>query len=157
MAKKTHHFKGFSIITDAVEIKLDMNRLERNFNDAQYALDSAIMESMKPYMPLQEGSFIDVTQRMSQSLAGSGTVVAAAPPQGRYLYYGKTMVDEKTGSPWARKHAKKVLVNQFHKPINVKPNLTYSRGSAKPEWFDVAKEKDHDKWVKTVEKEVKKK
>ena len=52
MAKKIHHFKGFSVIEDGVDIRVDMDRLEDNFNRAQYALDSAIMTSMELLMPM---------------------------------------------------------------------------------------------------------
>ncbi len=64
------------------------------------------------HMPMQTGQFINVTKAMSAAVAGTGKVVAAAPPMGRFLYEGRTMVDEKTGSPWARKGARKVLVSQ---------------------------------------------
>lgn len=159
MAKKIHHFKGFSIITDAVEIKVSMKRIEDNFNKAQYGLDSAIMLSMIPFMPKQTGQFINVTQAMSQSLAGSGIVVAAAPPQGRYLYEGKKMVDSQTGKGPAkittgpgeyvlrfRKGAKLTATNQ---------PLKYTKSanpSAQDHWFEPAKEKDGKEWVKTVKK-----
>ena len=109
MAKKIHHFDGFTVSTDAVQIEVDAEELTRKFNKAQFALDSAIMTSMIPFMPQQTGQFINETQAESAALAGSGQVVAAAAPMGRFLYEGKTMVDVKTGSPWARKGAKKVL------------------------------------------------
>lgn len=140
MAQKIHHFKSFSVVTDSVDIQVDMKRLENNFNKAQYALDSAIMTSMVPYMPRRDGQFINVTKGMSASMAGSGKVVAAAPPYGRFLYEGKVMVGEKSRSPWAKKGEKKVVTER---------NLTYSGGS-QAHWFDKAKEKDGDKWVHVV-------
>lgn len=129
-------------------VEIDMSRLEDNFNRAQYELDSMIMTSMEPFMPMQDGSFIKKTKAMSAAIAGTGVVVAAAPPQGRFLYEGKNMVDIKTGSPWARKGAKKVLVSQYTGKTNARENLSYSRGSARSHWFDAAKEADGDQWIK---------
>lgn len=143
MAKKIHHFKGFSVIEDGVDIRVDMDRLEDNFNRAQYALDSAIMTSMEPLMPMETGQFISVTKGMSAAVAGTGQVVAAAPPYGRFLYEGQAMIGRYSKSAWAKKGEKKVLSGK---------SLTYTRGG--PKWFDKAKAKDGDNWVRIVKKEV---
>ena len=140
-----------------VHLKLDLSRIEGNVNDAQYALDRAVMTSMVPLMPRRKGSFIQETTSHSDAMAGSGVVEAATGPHGRFLYEGKTMVDEKTGSPWAKKYNEKVLVSQFGGKTKAKPNLTYSHRGAKAHWFDAAKEKDHDAWIDVVRKEVGKK
>lgn len=153
MAKKIHHFDGFTVISDGVNIEVNMKGLSSRFNKAQFALDSAIMTSMEPFMPRQTVQFVAVTKGMSAALAGSGQVVAAAPPAGRFLYEGKTMVDIKTGSPWARKGAKKVLVSQYGGKTLAKENLTYS-GDGTDHWFDKAKEKDGRNWKRVVKKEV---
>lgn len=141
MAKKIHKFNGFTILEDGVRIELNLDRLENNFNRAQYALDSAVMTSMEPLMPMDTGQFINVTKEMSAAMAGTGKVVAAAPPQGRFLYEGKVMVGERSRSAWAKKGEKKVAT---------KFNLKYSRPGAKPHWFDEAKKKDGDNWVDLV-------
>lgn len=143
MAKKNHHFKGFAVIEDGIDIHVDMDQLEDNFNRAQYALDSAIMTSMEPHMPMETGQFIAVTKGMSAAVAGTGQVVAAAPPSGRFLYEGKAMIGRYSKSAWAKKGEKKVLSGG---------SLTYTRGG--PKWFDKAKAKDGDNWVRIVKKEV---
>lgn len=154
MASRQFHFKGFSIVKGDVKVNIDLSRFQGQYRDAQYALDSAVMASMTDYMPKQDSNFVKVTKSMSDSLAGTGTVIAAAPPQGRYLYEGKTMVDELTGSPWARKDAKKVLVNQYTGHVNVKEDLNLTAGNSKatPHWFDTAKENHGDEWVKVVKR-----
>lgn len=144
MAKKIHHFENFSVITDSVSINVDMKRIEDNFNFAQYQLDSAIMTSMEPYMPRRDGQFIAVTKDMSAAVAGSGQVVAAAPPYGRFLYEGNVMVGVKSRSAWAKKGEKKVVTGK---------NLTYS-GGGQAHWFDAAKDHDCDNWVNLVKKTV---
>lgn len=148
MASKTFHFPGFSIVDSGIKIDVSLNRFEKQFQDAQYALDTAVMTSMIPFMPKRDNILIDNTKRMSESIAGTGKVVAAAPPQGRFLYEGKVMVDPDTGSPWARKGAKKVLSD----PLRY---LTYDKSKnpkATDHWFDAAKEKDKKTWVKEVKK-----
>lgn len=126
-----------------VEMRINLSRFERQYEKAQFELDSAVMKDMVPYMPQQTGTFINVTKAMSASIAGSGTVVAAAPPMGRFLYEGKVMVDPQTGSPWARPGAKKVVTER---------DLKYSNPKATPHWFDTAKKNHGKSWVNTVKK-----
>lgn len=151
----THEFNGFTINQADVRIRLTLDRMTDNFNRAQYALDSMVMTSMVPFMPMQDGTFINQTRAKSAAMAGSGEVCAGVAPQGRFLYEGKTMVDEKTGSPWARKGAKKVLVSQYAGKTQAKENLVFSQHAhpkAQAHWFDPAKEADGRKWVKTVKR-----
>lgn len=132
------HGKGADI-----EMDVDLSRFEKQYGDAQKKLDSMVMTSMQPYMPHRTGTFINVTKSMSESIAGSGYVVAAAPPMGRFLYEGKVMVDPVTNSPWARAGAKKIVTDR---------DLKYSNPKATPHWFDTAKEKHGKSWVKSVKK-----
>lgn len=127
-----------------IELDIDLSRFERQYEKAQYALDSMIMTSMVPYMPHQTGTFINVTKAMSAAIAGSGTVVAAAPPMGRFLYEGKVMVDPVTGSPWARAGAKKIVTDRDLKyDTHHNPKVT-------DHWFDTAKKNHGKSWVKAV-------
>lgn len=131
-----------------IELEVDLSRFEKQYGKAQYMLDSMVMTSMKPYMPHRTGTFINVTQAMSASIAGSGHVVAAAPPFGRFLYEGKVMVDEQTGSPWARAGARKVVTDRdlnFDKSHN--PQV-------QAHWFDIAKKNHCKSWVAAVKKEA---
>lgn len=126
-----------------IELEVDLSRFNKQYEKAQYVLDSAVMKDMTPYMPQRTGVFIDVTKAMSAAIAGSGTVIAAAPPMGRFLYEGKVMVDEKTGSPWARPGAKKIVTDR---------DLDYSNPRATPHWYDTAKKNHGKSWVNTVKK-----
>ena len=141
MASKTFHFPGFSLVQGDIKVDVSLNRFERQYERAQYYLDSQIMTDMVPYMPHRDGNFVNVTRLQSAALAGSGKVVAAAPPMGRFLYEGKVMVDPVTGSPWARKGAKKVVTERPLTYINPKPT---------PHWFDTAKDAHGIAWVKGV-------
>lgn len=133
------------------DMVLDLTKFGKQLSAAQFELDSMVMTDMVPLMPMETGLFIDVTRAMSASIAGTGKVVAAAPPMGRYLYEGKTMVDEVTGSPWARKGAKKVLVSQYSGKTNASPNLTYANGR-QSHWFEEAKKQHGAEWVAHVKK-----
>lgn len=143
MARKKVHFGNINVVGENIKININLARFEKQFEDAQYALDSEVMTDMVPYMPHKTGTFINVTKAMSAALAGSGTVIAAAPPMGRFLYEGKVMVDPETGSPWARPGAKKVVTDR---------NLKYSNPKATPYWFNTAKEKHGESWVKMVKR-----
>ena len=104
------------------------------------------MTAMEKYMPMRTGVFINVTKAMSAAIAGSGTVVAAAPPFGRFLYEGKVMIDEETGSPWARKGAKKEVINKdLEYTKNRHPDVT-------SHWFNVAKANHIDEWGNNAKK-----
>ena len=86
-------------------------------------------------------------------MQGTGFVCAAAEPYGRFLYMGKTMVDELTGSPYARQYAKKVLVSQFSGQTAAKENLEYTRQAhprAQAKWFDAAKRQYGSTWIRKV-------
>lgn len=123
-------------------MEINLSRFERQYTRAQYLLDSMIMDSMVPYMPMQTGTFINVTRGMSQAIAGSGKVVAAAPPIGRFLYEEKVMVGERTRSAWAAKGERKVVTDR---------PLQYSR-HAHPKvsghWFDTTKKFHGKAWIK---------
>lgn len=127
-----------------IELDVDLSRFEKQYGKAQYALDSMVMTSMQPYMPHRTGVFINVTKAMSAAIAGSGTVIAAAPPFGRFLYEGKVMVDPETKSPWASPGAKKIVTDKdldYDKSHN--PQVT-------DHWFDTAKKNHRASWVKAV-------
>lgn len=137
--------RDIDIKADGVQIHVNTSDLMERANDAQFWLDSQIMTDMIPLMPNQTGTFINVTRARSATLAGSGKVVAAAPPMGRFLYEGKVMVDPETGSPWARAGAKKIVTDR---------PLKYSNPSAVPHWFEAAKGKHLSEWIDGVKKKI---
>ena len=143
MAKREFKFKDINITGTRVKIEVDMSRFEKQFQDAQYYLDSQVMTDMVPYMPSRTNAFVNLVRARSAATAGSGTVIAGVPPSGRFLYEGKVMIDPVTGSPWARPGAKKVVTNR---------PLTYSNPQATPHWFDTAKERHGKQWVEETKR-----
>lgn len=158
MAHKIHHFDGFSVVQGDVKIHLNLSRFSEQFNKAQETLDSMVMRSMVPFMPMVDGTFIDQTEKESASMAGSGEVCAGISPYGRYLYMGKVMVDAKTGKGPMKisKYGEEIL--RFRKGAKLKAtnrNLSYYKGAnpkAQSHWFDAAKNKDLDSWVRTTKR-----
>jgi hypothetical protein len=123
-------------------MEIDLGRFEGQYSRAQYLLDSMVMDSMVPYMPMQTGTFINVTRGMSQTIAGSGYVVAAAPPMGRFLYEGNVMLGVQTKSTFAAKGEKKFAIEK---------KLQYSRAahpSVTDHWFDTAKKYHGKVWIR---------
>lgn len=149
--KNIAHLGKYSVVDGGIRANIDLTRFGEQLADAQYALDGAVMESMIPFMPMITGSFVNTTKIASTAVQGSGKVYAAYGPQGRFLYEGKGMVDEVTGSPFARYKAKKVLVSQYGGKTNAKENLEYTRQAhpnAQAHWFDAAKAADGKKWIR---------
>lgn len=148
---------GISFRTPSgIRFNFKPDKLNANLQKAQFWLDTQIMTDMKPYMPMDKGIFIANTVSKSAALAGSGLVCAAAPPYGRYLYYGKVMVDSETGKgarPIRLKTGK--LIFRHRKGATLVPtgrSLTYQNPYARPEWFEVAKAEHEQDWVNGVAK-----
>lgn len=136
-------------------MRLDLSRFDAQFSRAQYELDSMIMMSMIPYMPAETGTFINVTQGMSQAMAGSGIVVAAAPPMGRFLYEGKKMVDSATGKgPSKIPIGPGEYILRYRKGAKLKPTdeplhySTHVNPQATDHWFNEAKKERGEEWIK---------
>lgn len=130
---------------NGVHIHIDTSIYDGRVRDAQYWLDSQVMTDMVPLMPHQTGTFINDTRAQSAALAGTGKVVAAAPPMGRFLYEGKVMIGEQSKSPWARAGERKEVTDR---------PLKYSNLNAVPHWFDAAKEKHLKEWVDGVKEKI---
>lgn len=153
----TQHFPKWSVIDSGIKINVNLSRFDKQYKEAQYGLDGDIMTSMVPFMPMQQGSFIDITRSASTAVQGTGKVYAAFGPQGRFLYEGKTMVSTVTGSTWARLGVEKVLVSQYSGKTNAKENLIYNKSAnpaAQAHWFDAAKERDGKVWIKNTKKKA---
>lgn len=151
---KTLHTKGVTIVQGDIKVDLDLSRFDDGFDRAQFWLDSQIMTDMVPLMPHRDGQFIQLTRTASAAIAGSGNVIAAEELYGRYLYYGKVMVDAETGQPafyienvgW--RHHKGATLVATNRP------LRYTNPSTVPEWFEAAKRIHSTEWVKGVQERV---
>lgn len=142
-----------------VNMHIDLGRFEKQYSKSQFLLDSQIMTDMVPYMPMQTGTFINVTRAASASIAGSGKVVAAVPPMGRYLYMGKVMVDSATGKgPMRIEVSPGEYIFRFRKGAKLmatERDLQFSKAAnpkVQKQWFDVAKRAHGKDWVKQAKR-----
>lgn len=146
-------FKSISVVDGRVKIDIDGKGIAKKVDKAQKWLDNRVMTDMLPYMPLNTGMFIANTQSISRSLAGTGLVCAGAPPMGRYLYYGKVMVDSVTGRGAIPIQKDGELIFRFRRGAVLVPtdrNLKYGRASATAQWFETAKDRHYEQWVDGV-------
>lgn len=143
MAGRTFHFPKWSLVEGDIRVDINLNRFEKQYQDAQIYLDREVMNGMKPYMPLRDGMLVKLTSEQSEVYEGTGKVYAAYTSYGRFQYGGKVMVDSVTGSTWARKDAKKELTDEA---------LTYSNPKATPHWFDTAKNNHGQAWIRGVKR-----
>lgn len=149
----TEEFHLKNNIVDRIRVKLSPEVFDKRFQKAQFWLDSAIAQSMLPYIPYDTGTLQEAIMRESMAVAGTGRVCAYTLPYGRYLYEGVKMVDSKTG-----KGARKFEVNgqtifRYRLGATLVPTaepLHYSNPQATPKWFETAKNNHSKDWVKGV-------
>ena len=65
---RMQHFPSFSIVYGDIDIKLDLSRFEEQYKKAQYELDGNVMNSMIPFMPHYNGTFIQNTRAHSAAI-----------------------------------------------------------------------------------------
>lgn len=163
MASRTFHFKKFSVVDGDIKIHVDLSRFDKQFQQAQFALDGQVMDSMVPFMPKVTGDFIDVTKKASAAIQGSGGVYAGFGPQARYLYEGKVMVDSKTGKgPRKIPTGPGEYLLRFRKGAKLVPtsrplkytgrDYTGPHPNVTDHWFDAAKKINLEKWVNMVKR-----
>ena len=109
---------------------------------AEHAVAVQAAKDTSPYVPMLTGSLNARTQ------VDGGTIIYPGP-YARYLYYGKLMVDQNTGSSYAPKGGTKVLTDK---------NLVFNQAShpqAQDHWFEASKAENLDKWLRVADKAVK--
>lgn len=132
------HFPRVSYVSANFRCDICLDRFSRQFAEAQQWLGDRVLEDSKPFMPHVTGDL----QQLSKVLA-KGKEVLYPGPTARFLYMGKVMVGEVSGSAWAREGEKKVVTN--------KP-LTYSSADATAFWFEAAKAENEDYWLNGVKR-----
>jgi len=130
------HFPNISYVGANFRINVSLDRFSQQFADAQQWLGDRVLEDSKAYMPHLTGGL----QQRSHTEDGGKKVIFPGP-YGRFQYGGKVMVDPVTGSPGARKGAKKVLTDR---------PLKYSNPQATDHWFDTAKAQHGEYWIAGV-------
>lgn len=132
------HLPNISFVSSDFSCEISLSRFNRQYDEAQQWLGDRVLEDNKPFMPFLTGNLQQRSYVMSR-----GVQVVFPGPAARFLYMGKVMVDEVTGSPWARPGAKKVVTSR---------PLTYSSPSATAHWFDAAKAANGEYWINGVKR-----
>lgn len=129
----------FEVYTGGLE---DIARhLAEGCTKAEHALAQQVKKDTMPFVPALTGS-------LSQRTKVEGNAVIYPGPYARYLYQGKLMVDPETGSPWAKKGAKKILTDR---------NLVFNtsvHGQAQSHWFEASKAQNLKKWERVAKEAV---
>lgn len=120
---------------------IDPKLIEKRTPRADHILAVQVAKDTEQFVPALTGSLSQRTQVKDDKIIYPG-------PYARYLYGGKVMVDQATGSPWATKGATKVLTDR---------NLVFNRamhGQAQAEWFEASKAINLDKWLRVYGKAI---
>lgn len=137
--------KNIKIREKGIKVDIRFDRLNKQLDNAQSALTTTVFQDMKPYMP---------NPNMAE-IVDDKTIIAAKGPQGRFLYEGKKMVGANTGSAYAKRGERKVLVREKFKSsgkYGQDERLHYTNPQARPHWFDTAKNKHLRDWLKKIKK-----
>ena len=117
----------------------DFSTILPSTSKAEAILAAQVMKDTDPYVPALTGS---LTQRTHIE----GSTIVYPGPYARFLYYGKVMVYEPTGSTWAPKGEHKVVTGRdlvMHKTM-------HSRATS--HWFEVSKAENLETWLKVAER-----
>ena len=127
-----------------------LNDIKQNASKAQEIVAIQIMKDTEKYVPALTGSLSIRTHL-------DGNTIVYPGPYARYLYYGKRMVDSKTGKgpmyiPEVgyrfRKYATLVATNT---PLNYTKSM---HPLATDHWFEVSKANNIDKWERVAERAI---
>lgn len=88
-------FKDFTMKDGHMSANIKFSVFGGRFQAAQLWLDREIMKDMRPLIPYRTGIFRKKIEANNRVFAGTGRIVTAAPPQGKWLYGGVT----KSGKP----------------------------------------------------------
>lgn len=133
-----YHFEKISYVFSGVHVTLDLSRFGTQFSEAQWFLGNQVLQDCKPYMPHRSGSMV---QRSYVDEGGRKVVFPG--PYARMQYGGLVMVDELTGSPFARLGATKVVTDR---------KLTYSSPTAVDHWYDTAFANHGQVWIQETKR-----
>ena len=121
---------------------------------AEHKLAVQVASDTSPYVPALTGSLDERTYVDGDQIIYPG-------PYARYLYYGKVMVDSKTGKGPARFFDKMgneiIAFPKGSKLTETNKNLVFSKAMhsrAQAHWFEASKAQNINKWVRVAAKEM---
>lgn len=135
-----------------VHIKFDTKRIDGNLKEAQAKLNMQIVADCEPYVPFQQGA-LRSSVRYPQGIDG-GEIEYNTP----YAHYQYESEVYSPNIPIKDAHGN---ITDWFSPPSVKKQptgrkLQYHHPGTTGRWFEVAKEKKLDSWVKLVKETIKK-
>lgn len=119
----------------------DFSSVLPSTSTAEKKLAIQVMKDTDKYVPARTGSLM-------QRAHVEGSTVVYPGPYARFLYYGKVMIYEPTGSTWAPRGEHKVVTGRdlvMHKTMH---------SLATSHWFEVSKAQNLDTWLQVARKLV---
>lgn len=136
---------GFSLKLDAKAFKKDMDRVGQRMAAASpraaHTLAVQMAKDTEPYAPARTKSLVN------RVIVSDDTIIYPGP-YARFLYYGKLMIDPKTGSPFAPKGATKTVTG---KDLNISKAV---HSKAQSHWFEASKAQNLAKWRRVAGRAV---
>lgn len=123
-----------------VKFQLDTTRIDERFQKAQVYLDNRVLTDSNSFAPKKTGTLR--SNGIRNTRLGSG-LVCWYTPYAHYQYEGRSMVGKNSRRAWANRGEPKVY-NGKH--------LSYSQPGARARWFEEAKKRYMDSWLKGVKK-----
>lgn len=110
-------------------------------NKAEKILAAQVMKDTDKFVPALTGNFAQRVHLEESTIVYPG-------PFARFLYYGKVMIYEPTGSTWAPRGEHKVVIDR---------DLVMNKSMhplASSHWFEVSKAANLETWLKVAERLV---
>ena len=128
---------GFQFKVDAKAFARDLEKIDKRMRfageGAEHTLAVQMAKDTDPYVPAR-------TRSLANRVIVSEDTIIYPGPYARFLYYGKLMIDPKTGSPFATKGATKEVTGTDR-------NISQAvHGKAQSHWFEASKAQNLDKW-----------
>lgn len=120
----------------------DFSTILPSTDKAEKTLAAQVMTDTDKFVPALTGSFAQRTHIEESTIVYPG-------PYARFLYYGKVMIYEPTGSTWAPKYEHKVVTGR---------DLIMGKSMhplATSHWFEVSKAANLEKWLRVAGRLVK--
>ena len=142
-----------------LQVKVDLNQLgrlstslARDADKAERTVTIQAAKDTEPYVPMLTGS-------LKNRAVVQGNLIIYPGPYARYLYYGKKMVDARTGKGpmhFIGQNGNEVI--RFHKGAKLRPtgeDLTYTKTAhpnAQAHWFEASKAQNLEKWLEVAKR-----
>ena len=117
----------------------DFSSVLPSVSKAEKILAVQVMKDTDKFLPALTGNTSQRTHIEESTIVYPG-------PHSRFLYYGKVMIYEPTGSTFAPRNEHKVVTNR---------DLVMNKSmhpQATSHWFEVSKALNLDKWIKLAER-----